>query len=232
MLTIIDSGRKNAKANMAKDEELLLSLDPQGDPILHLYEWENASITYGHFIKIERFFDRKEVEKKGVELAKRPTGGGVVFHMWDYAFSFLLPAHHPEFSARPLDNYAFVHSILAKVIEPFFHIEKAFMIPEDKPIQSEEDAFFCMVRPTKYDLLYGDQKIAGAAQRKRKEGYLHQGTISLSAPIPEYLDLLLYPHLKEQMQKNSFAPISKEQLDEARKEVKKRLIQEFSRRFL
>ncbi len=232
MLQIIDSGKQTARSNMTKDKNLLYSLDPEGSPILHLYEWEKPSITYGHFIKIERFFDSEEVEKMGVEMTKRPTGGGVVYHMADYAFSFLLPSTHPEFSQRPIENYAFVHSILSKVIEKFFQVEQVTMIPQDQPISKEEDQFFCMVRPTKYDLLYKEQKIAGAAQRKRKEGYLHQGTISLSTPSPKYLDLLKLPHLKEEMRKNSYTPIALDRLPEARKEIKELLIDEFSRRFL
>ena len=44
-----------------------------------------------------------------------------------------------------------------------------------------------MAKPTQYDIVYKGKKIAGAAQRKKTQGYLHQGTISLAAP---QIDLL------------------------------------------
>jgi lipoate-protein ligase A len=44
-----------------------------------------------------------------------------------------------------------------------------------------------MARPTKYDVMLQGRKIAGAAQRKTKAGFLHQGTIALLCPDPELL---------------------------------------------
>ena len=37
----------------------------------------------------------------------------------------------------------------------------------------------CFVTPTKYDLLSGERKIAGSAQRRAREGMLHQGSIEM-----------------------------------------------------
>ena len=44
-----------------------------------------------------------------------------------------------------------------------------------------------MAKPTKYDVILEGRKIAGAAQRKIKGGFLHQGTISLVMPPEDYL---------------------------------------------
>jgi len=50
-----------------------------------------------------------------------------------------------------------------------------------------------MAKPTKYDVLLQGKKVAGAAQRKTKKGFLHQGSISLQLPAQEYLDAVLIP---------------------------------------
>ena len=52
---------------------------------------------------------------------------------------------------------------------------------------------FCMAKPTKYDLIWQGRKIAGAAQRKTRSGFLHQGTISLLMPPEDYLQRILLP---------------------------------------
>jgi lipoate---protein ligase len=61
---------------------------------------------------------------------------------------------------------------------------------------------FCMAKPTKYDVMWDGRKVAGAAQRKTKKGYLHQGTIALVMPPQEYLEQILLPgtKVKEAMQ--------------------------------
>lgn len=182
MLRIINAGRSGAKENMERDAKLLEELDPSGAPILHLYEWEMPSATYGYFVQPGQFLDLEAVQRRGVDLARRPTGGGIVFHIWDFAFSFLLPANHPAFSINTLENYCFVNKVVLEVMKEIFPSTEGILIPDPFMSKSEECSHFCMARPTQYDVVYQERKIAGAAQRRRKQGYLHQGTISLAPP--------------------------------------------------
>src|SRR6185437_12939141 len=69
--------------------------------------------------------------------------------------------------------------------------EELGLTPTDAPALNEACGRFCMARPTKYDVMLGSRKIAGAAQRKTKEGYLHQGTIALRMPSDAVLGELL-----------------------------------------
>jgi lipoate-protein ligase A len=85
---------------MELDRALLLDLEGERDPVLHLYDWETDAATYGHFIDPGNFLNIEGVKKNRLDLAKRPTGGGIVFHNCDLAFSVLMPASHPCFSSR------------------------------------------------------------------------------------------------------------------------------------
>ena len=87
---------------------------------------------------------------------------------------------------------------------------------------------FCMAKPTRYDVVYKGRKIAGAAQRRQKQGYLHQGTISLAAPHFELMRSLLHSHeVVDAMSHFTFAPLgfcwNGVTLKEARKEIEKKL---------
>lgn len=177
MLRILNTGRQTASSNMLRDASLLEELDPKGLPILHLYEWDKPSITYGYFIEPEKLLNLPAIQKRGIDLARRPTGGGIVFHIWDFAFSFLMPSGHPAFSLNTLENYRFVNEAVLGTVK-----EEAEIIPESFQTASLNCVHFCMARPTQYDVVYQGRKIAGAAQRRRKQGYLHQGTISLAMP--------------------------------------------------
>ncbi|MFI5334598.1 MAG: lipoate--protein ligase family protein [Chlamydiales bacterium] len=189
---VVDTGIDSAENNMQLDAQLLQELG--SDPILHFYEWERPSISYGYFIHPEKLLNLDEVRKRGIDLARRPTGGGVVFHLWDFAFSLLVPASSPHFSHNPLDNYAFVNQAVLEATQEFLTgKEKWELIKHDAPAWDEQCSNFCMAKPTKYDVVLAGRKIAGAAQRKRKQGFLHQGTIALVMPPKQELASLLLP---------------------------------------
>ncbi len=187
---ILETKPCSAEENMRLDAELLKNLGNQEEPILHLYEWEKGSITFGYFAKPEKLLDMKEVKKRGIDLARRPTGGGVVFHLWDLAFSILVPAKSPLFSENTLENYNLVNRLVKTVVEEVISGEM-HLSPEDAPVKDENCSFFCMARPTKYDVIFQGRKIAGAAQRKTKDGFLHQGTIALQVPDVDLLQAVL-----------------------------------------
>lgn len=230
MMKVLDTGIGTAEENMRCDEKLLEDLDPNGEPILHLYGWRGPSATYGHFIAPEKHLDLEKAKRRRLDLARRPTGGGIVFHIWDLAFSFLMPAGHRAFSLNTLENYKFVNSAVLEVMRGFFALKGAVdLIPQDGAALGVECQNFCMAKPTKYDVVYKGMKIAGAAQRKRKQGYLHQGTISLAYPHVDLLKevLLSKEEVVEAMRAYTFAPLGRvwepEQLKTTRGEIQKRL---------
>ena len=189
MLCVLDTHENSAKKNMDLDQEFLASLDQ--DPILHLYQWKKNSMTYGYFIDPLKFLNMQALEALDIDIAKRPTGGGVTLHFWDYAFSFLMPIKHPLYCKNPIENYRFVNNIVASAVEKTFGFNAANVITDSYPVDSEIQTHFCMARPTKYDVLCKGLKVAGSAQRNTKKGYLHQGMISLCAPDKNLLKQIL-----------------------------------------
>jgi lipoate---protein ligase len=231
---IIDTGVASAEKNMQIDAALLEILGRE--PILHLYEWEGDSATYGYFVKPGDFLNLQGAEKRGLKLAKRPTGGGIVFHMWDLAFSVLIPETSPYFSSVTLDNYRYVNEVVQRAVTEFLETkEEMELIPADAASLDGSCTRFCMAKPTKYDLTVGSKKIAGAAQRKCKQGFLHQGTIALTLPPAEYLDevLLAGTRVKEAMLAHTFPLLGNgatlNKVKEAKKELSNLLQKHFTR---
>jgi lipoate-protein ligase A len=185
---IIGTGTQSAEENMCFDAELLDKADEFSRPVLHLYEWAGESATYGYFTDPGKLLNLEQAQKLSLNLARRPTGGGIVFHIWDMAFSVLVPAHCPEFSTNTLENYAFVNNaVLASVKEFLNGSPPLFLTPDDFSPMDPDCFHFCMAKPTKYDVMWEGRKIAGAAQRRTKKGFLHQGTIALVVPPRDYL---------------------------------------------
>lgn len=225
-LSVIDSGNLGAEENMSIDRDLLASLEET--PLLRFYGWRSPGITYGHFIKPEKFLNLDEIHCSGWELARRPTGGGIIFHLWDFTFSFLLPASHPSFSHNTLNNYALVNSMVADSLEELIDIKKISLLQAVKANAGTE--YFCMAQPTIYDLIINGKKVGGAAQRKTKKGFLHQGSLSIHLPDTAILEKFLVngKDIAPKMMETTFPLDSLSEELDIHKSLKKNMIDSFS----
>ena len=223
MFKIINNKPMSALENMKFDSNLLDNL--KDDIILHFYNWKNPSITYGYFIDIDKYLDTNVLDELSIDYARRPTGGGIVFHMWDLAFSCLIPRKSKFFFADSIANYGFVNSIVLKAVKNFFL--KKTTVFEKKFAFNNLFNNFCMASPTKYDVVIDGKKIAGASQRCKKNGYLHQGTIACQKPDYDLLEKILKKPNKiiiEEMQKRGFFE------DYNKEDLKKALIEQFQKK--
>lgn len=231
---IIETGPHFATEIMQKDRDLLDSLAGEKSPILHFYEWKTPSVTYGHFLDPLKFFSMEGVEKEGISLARRPTGGGIIFHLWDFAFSALVPAADKAFSQNTLENYAYINEGVLSAVQDFLQIRSGIeLTPQDGDLMGIGSQHFCMAKPTKYDVMVHGKKVAGAAQRKTKSGFLHQGSISLMMPCPKILETVLLPDLSvlEAMKFFTYPLLRKEDnLSSARLQIKQLLQQHLTKR--
>ncbi len=188
MWEVIDTGVGSAARNMEMDAELLEEASVKKRPLLHFYDWEGDCATYGYFVDPGNYLNLEGVSRRGLQLARRPTGGGIVFHIWDMAFSVVVPSSCPEFSFNTLENYAFVNRAVLGAVGEFVRGRSDLVLTADDFVSMDAQCqHFCMAKPTKYDVILEGRKIAGAAQRKIKGGFLHQGTISLVMPPEDYL---------------------------------------------
>ncbi|WP_316359001.1 lipoyl protein ligase domain-containing protein [Candidatus Neptunichlamydia sp. REUL1] len=206
MWKILDTGTASAQKNMEIDRDLLERMQPSDAPILHFYDWEGDAATHGYFLDPGKFLDLGAAGQMGLSLARRPTGGGIVFHVSDLAFSVLVPADHPHFSLNTLDNYDFINSAVKRGVKTFFENEPSLLPDEPTPLD-ENCRHFCMAKPTIYDVMLEGRKVAGAAQRRRKQGYLHQGSIAIALPKEFFLNSILLPNtqVQEAMLSNTFS---------------------------
>jgi lipoate-protein ligase A len=224
---VLNTGVSSAENNMKLDEDLLRNLG--NDPILHFYDWERDSATYGHFIKPQNFLNFASMDERPLDLARRPTGGGITFHLADLAYSVLIPASHPGYSVNIMENYAYVNHRVSKAVAEFLGQKNISLLSEEVPADDYLGTQFCMAKPTKYDVMFGERKVGGGAQRKTKEGFLHQGTLSLGFPNELFLQEILLPGtlVLECMKKNSYYMLgekySDKDLEQARQELRKLL---------
>lgn len=228
---VIESGPLSPEAIMAKDAALLANLDADSPSFIHFYEWNVPCLTHGYFTDPSLYLDLEALQHCGIQKAKRPTGGGIIFHLSDFAFSILIPAHHPNFSLNTLDNYAFINQKVAEAIACVFSSSlQPNLLAQELPCISKECHAFCMAKPTQYDLIINGKKVGGAAQRRTKQGLLHQASLSLCLPPIEVLQKVLKNQEKilEAMRQNSDYLLAEKastyDLSIARNQLKKKLV--------
>lgn len=186
-------------------------------------------MTYGHFMRPGNFLVHNSAEL-GMDGAVRPTGGGFVFHHGDYAFSFLVSSDHPLYSKSVLENYYTVNRMILQVLDKVFRVRGHLSVCEDARRSGVSN--FCMAQASKYDILIGDRKVCGAAQRSVKQGFLHQGSIFLSGNSQEFYEKFFLPEVVESVasaiEARSFFPLgiaaSLSSVMEVRGEIKEELI--------
>ncbi|MES2308782.1 MAG: biotin/lipoate A/B protein ligase family protein [Verrucomicrobiota bacterium] len=161
---LIRSGMGSPAWNMAVDESLLRLSKA---PLLRLYEWDRSAVSIG-------YFQSTSVVPAGREFVRRYTGGGLVDHLADVTYTVILPKGDPILALSTTESYRQIHEAVAKSLQ-FLKVE-AILAPCCDP--EEKDA--CFQRAVKYDVVLGNEKLAGAAQRRTREGMLQQGSVLIS----------------------------------------------------
>lgn len=154
--------------NMAADHVLFDHAERFGMPLLRLYSWEQPTVSIG---RSQRY---PELIPQGLDVIRRPTGGGVVFHGKDCTYTLVLPADHPLSTLEIAESYQFIH-------EAFLSQFASVVRLSDTKAPSDPLTMRCFDSPVRFDLLQSDgTKCAGAAQLRRGGASLTQGSVLLS----------------------------------------------------
>jgi lipoate-protein ligase A len=152
---------------MALDEALLEAAPSLGRPVLRLYSWTEPAASFGYF---QRYAEIERLTRLR-PLVRRLTGGGLVPHDADWTYSLAFPPADDWYRLSATDSYRRVHE----------WIRAAFamlnLATELAPACSKTLPSQCFQGHERFDLLWRGRKIAGAAQRRTRDGLLIQGSV-------------------------------------------------------
>jgi hypothetical protein len=164
---LLQSGPGNYAFNMALDEALLQSAPRLGRPVLRFYGWTEPAASFGYFQKYAEIAQMTSLRP----LVRRPTGGGLVPHDADWTYSLTFPPAHDWYSLSAKDSYRRVHEWIRAALA------RLKVVTELAPACRKTLPGQCFQGQEMSDLLYRGQKIAGAAQRRTRDGLLIQGSL-------------------------------------------------------
>ena len=170
-----DTGVRSFAFNMALDEALLEAMPRINYPVLRFYRWTEPAASFGYFQK----YCEVQVLTPLRPLVRRPTGGGIVPHDADWTYTMVWPVTHAWYSLSAVESYRRVHEWIQTAFAKIgIRTELALQTVKTGPGQ-------CFAGFERFDLLYLGRKIAGAAQRRTRQGLLIQGSVqSPSNTIP------------------------------------------------
>jgi len=168
---LLDTGKQSAAMNMAIDEAIMDSKIPT----LRFFGWEPPAVSIGYFQSMEQEVDLDACKEHGVDVVRRVTGGGAVFHDAELTYSFFVPEDSGEVSRKILESY---DQICGFIIGG---LRKLGLEAQFKPIN---------------DIIVNAKKISGNAQTRRNGMVLQHGTILLGVDVRKMFSLLKVPDEK------------------------------------
>jgi lipoyl(octanoyl) transferase len=164
---LLDSGKGDSAWNMALDEALLEACQKIRAPILRFYGWNEPAASFGYFQRYAEIAAWTPLRP----LIRRPTGGGLVPHDADWTYSVIIPPSDPWYQLRAPESYRRLHEWLAESLNAA-GIAARLAASAQKEIPGQ-----CFAGAEQHDVLVKGRKVAGAAQRRTRDGLLIQGSV-------------------------------------------------------
>lgn len=176
---LIRSKASSARNNMALDENIYYQYLKDGVGVLRLYRWEKPSFTYGFSQDPVNQIDLALCAENGVQIAKRITGGGILFHHDEITYSFVCNKSDIKEPESVFVSYRNICAFLLKFyqslgLKPLFALESENFKIRSLPSQ------FCSAAYEKYDILLRAKKIGGNAQKRNRQAIFQHGSIPCS----------------------------------------------------
>jgi lipoyl(octanoyl) transferase len=159
--------------NMAADEALLETA-ASGTASVRFYGWSQPTLSLGYFQASAAV--RASPNLGELAWVRRPSGGAALVHHLEATYTLALPAGAP-WQRRGESWLCRMHHLLADALSTFGVRTRLCGERQEKKLGD----VLCFLHHTPGDLLIGDAKIVGSAQRKQRGALLQHGGILFAA---------------------------------------------------
>lgn len=169
---IVDEHRSGAM-QMALEEIAARTAADGGPWTVRVYGWE-PTLSLGYRQAIDTV-DREYCSHNGIEITRRPTGGGGIYHdpHGDISYSIVAPE-----AAFPSDLMTCYEQLCQPVLAGFerMGVPAAFAAREHPPIY-EPSCYLRGINPA-HDIVVDGRKISGNAQYRQRDAVIQHGSLS------------------------------------------------------
>ena len=156
--------------SMAIDEVLLkLNAEGKSPNTIRFWRWLPSTVSIGCFQSIEREVDLEVAKRYGVDVVRRITGGGAVFHDHGGELTYSVVCKQGDVPDDIIESYRL---ICGGLVQGF---DQLGLRAEFNPVN---------------DVLGNGKKISGSAQTRRWGSVLQHGTMLISPDVRRMFELL------------------------------------------
>jgi lipoate-protein ligase A len=176
----------DAYANMAVDEAILTARIRNLVPnTIRFYRWNPSAASIGKFQTIQNEVQLDNCRKYGVDIVRRMTGGGTVYHDAEDEITYSVIANKQDLNASDIT------AVYAKIYAGLVEALKVLDITADFNTGNQK---------TCPNLTVKGKKISGSAQAHKSGIALQHGTLLVNVDLEKMFTLLRVPWAKTCME--------------------------------
>ncbi|MEJ2241208.1 MAG: biotin/lipoate A/B protein ligase family protein [Candidatus Bathyarchaeota archaeon] len=194
----------DAFTNMSIDEAIMKARIGNRIPnTLRFYTWKPSAVSIGRFQKIEEQIHLENCKKYGIDIVRRISGGGAVYHDQNGEITYSITAKLSDLDCADLDMLCAYQKICNGLNEAvkILGAEAEYRPPDPKRCPN---------------LAIKGKKISGNAQTSKKGILLQHGTFLLDIDLEKMFTFLKVPWAKTL---NDVLEVSKRKLTSVRQEL-------------
>ncbi len=151
---------------------MLDRVEAEGGLLLRLYRWDPACLSFGRNESVLRRYHRESIERLGLDVVRRPTGGRAVWH--ERELTYAVAGRVGQFGSLSA-AYCEIHRFLAGAMRRLgadVRLAGKTTVPGLAPGG-------CFSAPVGGEIMHGNHKLVGSAQLRQGNAFLQHGSILL-----------------------------------------------------
>jgi len=192
---LIDTGELDGFSNMAFDEALLESFDPEKSlPVLRLYGWNPPAFSIGRYQKAEEVLDLEKCRANHIPVVRRITGGGAIYHTQELTYSLVCTQKHLPGSLNVKESYKKISFFLIMAYRSLgLDASYALENKNNTEMKLGVKTPFCFAGKEEYDIVIQGKKIGGNAQKRSRITIFQHGSVPYRQNLDYSSSFLLTP---------------------------------------
>jgi lipoate-protein ligase A len=174
----------DAAWNMACDHALAESVGlGESPPALRLFGWDPPAVSVGYNQRLRDVADRlPELRRLGLDLVRRPTGGGAVLHADEVTYSVAAPLWSSLLERGPKAACARIHAAILAGLESLGIAGLSGDAGRSVTalVRARPTRDVCFAATSRSEIAWRGRKLVGSAQRRLGRALLQHGSILLA----------------------------------------------------
>jgi lipoate-protein ligase A len=171
---LVREERRDGATNMALDEVAARTAAAGGPRTVRVYGWEPGTLSLG-YRQDPATVDWDHCERAGVDVVRRQTGGGGIYHdpVGDVAYSVAAPAD--AVAGDLLDAY---HDLCEPLFDALHRLGVDAGFAEAERAGTYQPACYLRDRNPAHDVVVDGEKVSGNAQYRQDDAVVQHGSLT------------------------------------------------------